>query len=98
MTERDSFSVSLVWFYNRKRLHLSLGYKTPIPFLQDWLTAQQMEKQVARTPPVGRRKTRGTSGLSARIKIEFDADPFGSEYADYGNPARATPPVSGWPG
>ena len=34
-------------FYNRKRLHSTLGYKSPSRFLQDWLTAQQMEKQVA---------------------------------------------------
>jgi transposase InsO family protein len=34
-------------FYNRKRLHSTLGYKSPTRFLQDWLTAQQMGKQVA---------------------------------------------------
>jgi len=34
-------------FYNRKRLHSTLGYKPPVLFLQDWLTAQQMGKQVA---------------------------------------------------
>lgn len=34
-------------FYNRKRLHSTLGYKSPTRFLQDWLAAQQMEKQVA---------------------------------------------------
>ena len=34
-------------FYNRKRLHSTLGYKSPTRFLQDWLTAQQMEKRVA---------------------------------------------------
>ncbi len=34
-------------FYNRKRLHSTLGYKSPMQFLSDWLTAQQQEKLVA---------------------------------------------------
>jgi len=34
-------------FYNRKRLHSTLGYKSPTQFMHDWLTAQPMEKQVA---------------------------------------------------
>jgi transposase InsO family protein len=34
-------------FYNRKRRHSTLGYKSPTQFLQDWLAAQQQEKQVA---------------------------------------------------
>ena len=34
-------------FYNRQRLHSTLGYKPPVLYLQDWLTAKQMEKQVA---------------------------------------------------
>jgi transposase InsO family protein len=34
-------------FYNRKRLHSTLGYKSPALFLKDWLAAQQMEKRVA---------------------------------------------------
>ncbi len=34
-------------FYNRKRLHSTLGYKSPTRFLQDWQMAQQKEKQVA---------------------------------------------------
>ena len=33
--------------YNRKRKHSSLGYKSPIRFLDDWLIAQQKEKLVA---------------------------------------------------
>lgn len=31
-------------FYNRKRLHSTLSYKSPMQFLSDWLIAQQQEK------------------------------------------------------
>ncbi|MEY3202250.1 MAG: hypothetical protein RIR70_1800 [Pseudomonadota bacterium] len=34
-------------FYNRQRLHSTLGYKAPIPFLKEWLTSQREEKEVA---------------------------------------------------
>lgn len=34
-------------FYNRKRLHSTLKYKSPVQFLNDWLHSQQKEKQVA---------------------------------------------------
>lgn len=34
-------------FYNRKRLHSTLGYKSPMQFLSDWLRSQPQEKQVA---------------------------------------------------
>jgi transposase InsO family protein len=34
-------------FYNRKRLHSTLGYKSPTQFMYDWLAVQQREKQVA---------------------------------------------------
>jgi putative transposase len=34
-------------FYERKRLHSTLGYTPPVLFLLDWLAVQQMEKQVA---------------------------------------------------
>ena len=34
-------------FYNRKRLHSTLGYKSPMQFLSDWLIVQQQKKLVA---------------------------------------------------
>ena len=34
-------------FYNRKRPHSTLGYKSPMQFLSDWLIAQQQKKLVA---------------------------------------------------
>ena len=34
-------------FYNRRRLHSTLGYKPPVPFLKDWLMAQQSGISVA---------------------------------------------------
>lgn len=34
-------------FYNRKRQHSTLSYKSPMQHLDDWLTAQQHEKLVA---------------------------------------------------
>jgi putative transposase len=34
-------------FYNRKRLHSTLGYKSPMQFLNDRLNSQPKEKKVA---------------------------------------------------
>ena len=34
-------------FYNRKRQHSTLGFKSPSQFLDDWFIAQQKEKRVA---------------------------------------------------
>lgn len=34
-------------FYNRKRLHSTLAYKSPMQFLNDWISSQPQEKQVA---------------------------------------------------
>ena len=34
-------------FYNRKRMHSTLGYKSPKQHLDDWFNAQQQEKLVA---------------------------------------------------
>jgi hypothetical protein len=48
-------------FYNRKRQHSTLGYKSPVQFLENWSRAQHQEKLVARNSPFGRRNTEGTS-------------------------------------
>ena len=34
-------------FYNRKRQHSTLSYRSPIQFLENWLKEQQQEKLVA---------------------------------------------------
>ena len=41
-------------FYNRKRRHSTLGYKAPIQYLDDWISAQYRNELVARINPVGR--------------------------------------------
>ena len=44
--EAESFEYIEV-FYNRKRMHSSLGDKSPARFLQDWISDQEQQKQVA---------------------------------------------------
>jgi hypothetical protein len=34
-------------FYNRKRSHTTLGYKSPMQFMAIWINAQQNKKLVA---------------------------------------------------
>jgi transposase InsO family protein len=34
-------------FYNRKRLHSTLGYTSPMQFPKDWINTREGEKQVA---------------------------------------------------
>jgi putative transposase len=34
-------------FYNRKRRHSTLSYKSPTQFMNDWIIAQHEKKQVA---------------------------------------------------
>jgi putative transposase len=49
-TRTEMMAVSFEYievFYNRKRRHSTLGYKSPVQFLGDWLIAQQYEKLVA---------------------------------------------------
>ena len=41
------FRLNIEVLYNRKRLHSTLGYKSPIQFLDAWLIAQKKEKLVA---------------------------------------------------
>jgi transposase InsO family protein len=48
-------------FYNRKRLHSTLDYRSPCQLLSDWRLEQQAEKRLAQPPPFGRRKPEGTS-------------------------------------
>jgi hypothetical protein len=38
---------SIAVFDNRKRLHSTLGYTSPVQFLNDWINPQPGEKQVA---------------------------------------------------
>jgi putative transposase len=34
-------------FYNRKRQHSTLGYRSPVQFLENWISQQNQEKLVA---------------------------------------------------
>jgi len=34
-------------FYNRRRQHSTLGYQSPIQYLNHWISAQPQEKQAA---------------------------------------------------
>ena len=34
-------------FYNRKRQHSTLGYSSPIQYLEQWISEQNQEKQAA---------------------------------------------------
>ena len=34
-------------FYNRKRMHSTLGYKSPVLFLENWISEQHQKKLVA---------------------------------------------------
>lgn len=47
--------------YNRKRQHSTLGDKSPVRFLENWMREQHQERRAARNPPVGRRKTEGST-------------------------------------
>jgi hypothetical protein len=38
---------SIEVFYNRKRLHSTLGYTSPAGFLKDWINTRENEEQVA---------------------------------------------------
>nr|WP_126445349.1 IS3 family transposase [Sulfuricystis multivorans] len=42
-TEADLFDY-IEPFYNRKRIHSTLGYASPVKFMEDWISAQHEEK------------------------------------------------------
>ena len=44
--EADLFDY-IVPFYNRKRLHSTLGYASPVAFLENWISAQHEKKLAA---------------------------------------------------
>jgi transposase InsO family protein len=44
--EAESFEYIEV-FYNRKRQHSTLKYKSPAQYLDEWMNAQNTQKQVA---------------------------------------------------
>ena len=48
-------------FYNRKRPHSTLGYGSPLQFLNRWNRTQSQEKRGACSPPLGKQNTEGTS-------------------------------------
>jgi transposase InsO family protein len=51
-------------FYNRKRLHSSLGYKSPLQFFEDWRSSQNQIEPVIQDLPLGGLKTEGSSNSS----------------------------------
>ena len=57
--------------YHRKRQPSSLGYLSPVQFMEQWLGRQNQEKQVAGTPPLGRRITEGSSTSCRRSSRLF---------------------------
>ena len=44
-------------FYNHKRLHLTLGYVSPMTFEQRWIAAQQQDRKSAQWAAYGVRTT-----------------------------------------
>jgi len=46
-------------FYNRKQPHSTLGHKSPIQFLSDWLTTRQQKKTGSMNTASWKTKNRG---------------------------------------
>ena len=44
--EADLFDYIEPFYYNRKRIHSTLGYASPVKFLERWISAQH-EKNLA---------------------------------------------------
>ena len=48
-------------FYSRRRKHFTLGYASPMKFMEDWITTPHEQKLAALCRWVGRRETEGSS-------------------------------------
>ena len=59
-TEADLF-VYIVPFYNRKRRHSTLGYASPVAFLENWIGTRYEKNLAEYCRWDGRRKTEGSS-------------------------------------
>jgi transposase InsO family protein len=55
-------------FYNRSRRHSTLGYSSPVRFLENWISEHAAQQPMAaQARPAGRRSSTGTSSMTTPI-------------------------------